>query len=47
VGVYFDIFNVTNQGVAITIQNLSGDSFGQPDDWSSPRTLRVGGRITF
>ena len=47
VGVYFDIFNLTNQGVAITIQNLSGDSFGQPDDWSSPRTLRVGGRITF
>lgn len=47
VGVYFDIFNLTNQGVALTVQPLSGSSFGQPDDWSSPRTLRVGGRFTF
>lgn len=47
VGVYFDIFNLTNQGVALTIQDLSGSSFGQPDEWSSPRTLRVGGRFSF
>jgi hypothetical protein len=47
VGVYFDIFNLTNQGIALTVQDLSGSSFGEPDDWTSPRTLRIGGRITF
>jgi hypothetical protein len=46
-GLYADIFNLNNQGIALTVQDLSGSSFGEPDDWSSPRTVRVGGRFTF
>jgi hypothetical protein len=46
-GLFGDMFNLTNQGIALTVQDLSGSTFGEPDDWSSPRTVRLGGRFTF
>ena len=48
-GVYADVFNITNQGVplALTVVEVSGATFGQPQQWASPRTLQVAGRVKF
>lgn len=47
VGIYADVFNLTNQGVPLTVQEGSGATFGQPLAWTTPRTLQVAARIRF
>ena len=48
-GVYADVFNITNQGVPLALQvvEVSGGTFGQPLQWASPRTLQVAARVKF
>ena len=46
-GVYADVFNLNNQGIAGRINLTSGPNFALPVAWSDPRTLRVGARVTF
>jgi outer membrane receptor protein involved in Fe transport len=51
-GVFFDIFNLNNQGVADSnssrpVQMWSGSSFGEPRVWVNPRTFRLGVRFQF
>jgi hypothetical protein len=46
-GVYGDVFNVNNQGIATGVNATSGPNFGMPTRWNDPRTLRVGVRVTF
>jgi len=47
IGAFADVFNVGNQGVALTINNRSGPNFGVPNSWSDPRSLRAGVRWMF
>jgi hypothetical protein len=52
IGLAFDIFNLTNQGVIDNangdgIQDTSGPHFGEPLAWTIPRQLRVLLRFTF
>jgi len=51
-GVFADVFNLGNQGIPDPsarrpIFEISGPSFGQPQFWLSPRTLRAGLRLSF
>jgi hypothetical protein len=46
-GVYVDLFNLNNQGVAQAVNTSSGPNFGLPTTWSAPRTVRVGMRMIF
>jgi hypothetical protein len=51
-GVYLDLFNLNNQGVIDnTIRTAviegSGSTFGNPNNWISPRIARLGLRLTF
>lgn len=51
-GLFFDIFNLTNQGVpnsdaTTAVNEFSGPTFGQPVAWTDPRQLRVGLRFSF
>jgi hypothetical protein len=50
-GLFFDVFNVWNQGVpnsdATAINENSGARFGEPVSWVDPRMLRVGIRASF
>jgi hypothetical protein len=50
--VYFDIFNLNNQGVIDNaaqtgVIDTSGPTFGDPNEWILPRRLRLGVRYTF
>jgi len=47
VGVFVDVFNGWNQGVALRVINLSGPNLGVPVQWLEPRTLRAGIRLMF
>jgi hypothetical protein len=52
IGIFFDVFNVGNQGVPDSnftnaVNERSGPFFGQPGAWLNPRTLRVGMRARF
>jgi Carboxypeptidase regulatory-like domain/TonB dependent receptor-like, beta-barrel len=52
VGVFFNFYNMNNQGVADNdedrpLQDLSGSSFGDPRFWIDPRTIRLGARFQF
>ena len=52
VGVYLDLFNLNNQGVIdnglrTAVLESSGTSFGNPNNWITPRTARLGFRLTF
>ena len=47
VGLFADVFNVTNRGVATAINSVSGSGFGKPLDWSAPRSARIGARWMF
>jgi hypothetical protein len=47
IGVYLDVFNLTNQGVATFVSTLSGSGLGAPLAWSDPRTARIGLRWQF
>lgn len=50
---YADLFNVNNQGAPIRlfgtlgITDAAGARFGQPVEWTAPRTLRLGARFVF
>jgi hypothetical protein len=46
-GLFADVFNVTNQGIALRIDAGSGPNFGVPTQWIEPRMLRVGARVSF
>jgi hypothetical protein len=47
VGLFVDVFNVTNRGVATAVNTVSGPGFGMPVGWSSPRSARIGARWMF
>jgi Carboxypeptidase regulatory-like domain/TonB dependent receptor-like, beta-barrel len=47
VGVYLDVFNLMNQGIANRVNAVSGPNFGTPSAWSDPRVLRAGLRVGF
>jgi hypothetical protein len=52
IGVFADVFNLNNQGIPDPtarrpVVELSGSSFGLPQFWLSPRTLRAGVRMSF
>lgn len=44
---YLDIFNLGNQGIATSLTEGSGATFGQPSAWTSGRTYLLAGRISF
>jgi hypothetical protein len=51
-GVYLDLFNVNDQGVIdngirTAVIDSSGSTFGNPNNWISPRLARLGFRFTF
>lgn len=51
-GVFLDVFNVNNQGVIDAgasggVISSSGTTFGNPNNWISPRLARLGFRFTF
>lgn len=46
-GLYVDVFNLANTGVATRARLLSGPSFGQPRGWTEPRIFRIGARYSF
>ena len=47
VGIYLDLFNITNRGVALNVDRRGGPNFELPTAWQSPRILRVGMRMSF
>jgi hypothetical protein len=52
VGVFVDVFNVTNQGVldsdwGTPVVTNSGPAFGMPRAWRPPRQVRAAVRVTF
>jgi hypothetical protein len=46
-GLYLDVFNLTNTGVATRTVQRSGPAFGTPAAWTDPRLFRAGARLTF
>lgn len=46
-GLSAEVLNVANQGTSRFVSEGSGASFGIPGQWTVPRSLRVGGRVTF
>jgi len=47
-GLFLDVFNATNQGIATTVSNREGSSsFGNPSTYTSPRNYRLGLRYRF
>jgi outer membrane receptor protein involved in Fe transport len=47
IGFIADVFNVTNQGRALTVETRDNSAFGTPLTFSSPRQYRLGVRYTF
>jgi len=47
VGIYANVFNVTNRVVAAQVIQNSGSAFGAVTFWTPPRRFRVGLRVTF
>lgn len=45
--VYADVFNISNQGVATSVNTGSGPNFALPTSWAAPRTLRAGIKMTY
>ena len=46
-GLFVDVFNLTNEGTATFVLPISGPGFGEPLAWTDPRTIRAGLRYTF
>ncbi|MGQ0733634.1 MAG: carboxypeptidase regulatory-like domain-containing protein [Acidobacteriota bacterium] len=48
-GIYADVFNLTNRGVppALVVVEGSGATFGRPTGWASPRTAQLAVRVKF
>lgn len=47
VGVYVDVFNLTDRVVATRYDEVSGSAFGAIRNFSQPRRFRAGLRLTF
>lgn len=47
VGIYVDVFNINNQGIAGSVNTGSGPNFGLSTFWIEPRVVRAGLRVTF
>lgn len=49
VGIYADVFTVTNQGIPLAHQvfGVSGATFGQPAGSATPRSLQLAERFRF
>lgn len=52
VGVYVEVFNVMNQGMPVirfsrAVLDTSGVNFGRPRNWIDPRTVQIGGKLSF
>ena len=47
IGLFVDVFNLTNEGTAMQVRSDSGPTFGAPIAWTNPRTVRAGLRHTF
>jgi outer membrane receptor protein involved in Fe transport len=47
IGLYGDLYNVTNRIVVARVNNVSGSAFGQPRAWTSPREFRASVRVAF
>ncbi len=47
VGLLGDVLNLTNQGTSRAMREASGPNFGTPIEWTTPRSLRAGGRVSF
>jgi hypothetical protein len=47
IGLYADVFNVTNQGIPTAVNTLSGANFAVPTAWLEPRIVRTALRVTF
>ena len=46
-GIFVDVFNVTNQGEALRVNQQSGPNLGLPLLWTDPRSARVGLHVVF
>lgn len=46
-GLFADVFNVNNQGIARGVNIGSGPNFFLPNAWLEPRLLRAGVRLMF
>ena len=48
-GIYIDVLNLANSGVPLgmTIDERSGETYGEPISWATPRTVRIAGRLRF
>ena len=47
VGVFLDLFNISNRGVALRVETRGGPNFLLPTAWAQPRVLRAGMRMSF
>ena len=47
IGLFVDVFNLTNEGAATFVDAQSGRGFGEFIAWTDPRTVRAGLRYTF
>ena len=47
VGVFVNVFNITNQGIPFNVNPGSGPNFGLPIAWVDPRRVRAGVRVSF
>jgi hypothetical protein len=47
VGFFVDVFNATNQGIPLAVNQFSGEDFGKPAWWSEPRIARAALRLMF
>jgi hypothetical protein len=47
IGLFLTAFNVTNQGIPLAVDSMSGSRFGVPIAWVEPRRVRAGLRLTF
>jgi hypothetical protein len=46
-GLFLDVLNATNQGVAESVIENAGPNFGLPNSWNDPRSVRANVRFTF
>jgi hypothetical protein len=46
-GLFLDLFNITNQNVAFAINATTGSSFMRPTAIMAPRVVRIGAKVSF
>jgi len=47
IGLFLNVFNVTNQGIPLNVNTQSGPNFGVPNVWLDPLRIRAGVRVMF